>query len=214
MRAIDEIEDHPNLSVGNKARMLRSVSHILQTPFESSDFQNAFKGFESTLPDVTLRLGEWAELAPRDIAPRIWETFASMAERMAQWAEQNWLIQTKRDLDEYTYAVAGVLVLLLSDLWCWFDHTHTNRAHAISYGRTLQATNILIDRVIDEGRGVDFWPKGWKLSQMLAYVKDELQPAHAYVETLPQICPARDFCEQPLRNACCAIEQLGLELDR
>jgi farnesyl-diphosphate farnesyltransferase len=181
---------------------------VLQIPFKERDIQDVFRGNEDRLPEVSLRLGEWVQLAPADIAPRIWETFSSMAERMACWVERGWRIETKSDLDEYTYAVSGVLVLMLSDLWSWFDHTDSNRAYGISYGRALQATNILIDRVTDKDRGVDFWPEGWQLPQMLAYVKSEMTAATAYVAMLPRNAPARRFCEQPLLNAQQAIKEL------
>lgn len=44
---------------------------------------------------MTLRIGEWLLYGPRDIAPRIWEATAAMADRMAHWAELNWKVETK-----------------------------------------------------------------------------------------------------------------------
>lgn len=117
------------------------------------------------------------------------------------------LSQCHSDLDHYTYAVAGTLVLLLSDLWAWFDHTDTDRTHAIGYGRALQAVNILIDRREDTGRGVDFWPQGWELPDMLGYAERELVLATAYLDAL-RPGPARVFCERPLANACDAARRL------
>lgn len=208
MRGIDEIEDHPRLDASTKAQLLRRVGHTWQTRFTDADFDAALEPGGLVLPDVSMRLGEWSRLAPADIAPRVLETFAVMAERMADWVERGWRIQTRRDLDEYTYAVAGTLVLLLSDLWSWFDHTDTNRTHAIGYGRALQTANILIDRVDDRERGVDFWPNGWRIPEMRAYVEGELVLGDAYVAMLPAGGPARAFCEQPLERARDAVARL------
>ena len=37
-----------------------------------------------------------------------------MADRMANWALKNWKIDSKEDLDAYTFAVAGSVGLILS----------------------------------------------------------------------------------------------------
>ncbi|KAB7846858.1 squalene/phytoene synthase family protein [Streptomyces mobaraensis] len=199
MRAIDEIEDHPRLDDVTKARLLRCISHILQTDFTRSDVEAAYRGQDDVLPEVTLRLGEWTALAPREIAPRVLETFAVMADRMAEWVESGFAIHTERDLSRYTYAVSGTLVLLLSDLWAWYDGTRTHRTHGIGYGRALQAANILIDRGEDLERGVDFWPDDWQQADMLDYVRTQSGLADAYLDALPP-GPARTFCGPALKR--------------
>ncbi|MGW5823091.1 squalene/phytoene synthase family protein, partial [Streptomyces noursei] len=134
MRGIDEIEDHPDLSGPLKATVLREISRTFQGRPDAGTFENVVAPHANHLPEVTLRLGEWAFLAPPAIRPRVWETFSVMAYRMADWAENGFTVTTEADLDEYTYAVAGTLVLLLSDLWNWHDATPANRTHAIAYG--------------------------------------------------------------------------------
>lgn len=200
MRGIDEIEDHPTLPVETKAHLLRGVSSRFQTRCRSADFEVLFAPYKQTLPDVTLRIGEWTTLAPKSIAPRVQETFATMAERMADWALVNWHIHTEADLDRYTYAVAGTLVLLLSDLWTWYDGTPADRTLGIGYGRALQAVNIFKDKSDDIGRGVDFWPDGWTQRHLVAYALREMQTADAYLTTLGS-GPAYDFCAGPLAAA-------------
>ncbi|ATM24841.1 phytoene synthase (plasmid) [Streptomyces alboflavus] len=199
MRAIDEIEDHPGLDGAVKAHLLETTSRLLQTRFTQADFTAAYRPHAEALPEVTLRIADWAALAPPEIAPRVLETFAAMAERMADWARTDFTIDTERDLDRYTYAVSGTLVLLLSDLWAWHDGTRTHRTHGIGYGRFLQSANILIDRATDTGRGIDFWPTGWQTSDMLRYVHTELVLAEQYVNALPT-GPARAFCEPALKH--------------
>jgi len=79
LRAIDEIEDHPGLDNCAKATLLHSISHTLQTHFAAHDFSIAFSDWQSELPEVTLRVGEWALLAPSTISARVWEATATMA---------------------------------------------------------------------------------------------------------------------------------------
>lgn len=139
-----------------------------------------------------------AAYATRQIAPRVRETFAAMAERMADWARTGFTIADIRDLDRYTYAVSGTLVLLLSDLWSWFDGTRSDRGHGIGYGRALQSANILLNRGTDLGRGVDFWPTDWRAADMLGYIRTELTAARQYVTALPPDGPAYRFCRPAL----------------
>ncbi|MFO0280142.1 MAG: squalene/phytoene synthase family protein, partial [bacterium] len=140
MRAIDEVEDHPDLDNFSKSQILRQISLNLQAGTENSTKEDFAFGLvhREILPEVTLRIGEWAMLAPDSIAPRIWDATAAMADRMAYWASNNWDIRTEVELDQYTFSVAGAVGLLLSDLWNWYDGTQTNRSYAIGFGRGLQ----------------------------------------------------------------------------
>lgn len=200
MRAIDEIEDHSVLDNPTKAKLLRLMSLQLQAATENFAIADFFDGFsvdQELLPEVTIRMSEWALLAPKDIAFRIWDTTAAMADRMAYWAENNWNIQTESDLDRYTFSVAGAIGLLLSDLWAWYDGTQTNRTQAVGFGRGLQAVNVLRNHAEDLTRGVDFFPEGWSNEQMQAYARRNLTLADAYTNALPE-GPALDFCQIPL----------------
>ncbi len=203
MRAIDEIEDHPTLDNRTKAKLLRTISLTLQAGvdgFAVDAFSLGFNGYENTLAEVTLRIREWSILAPEAIAPRIWDATAAMADRMADWAEKNWKIQTESDLDRYTFGVAGAVGLLLSDLWAWYDGTQSNRTQAIAFGRGLQAVNILRNHTEDLKRGVEFFPEDWSVADMQEYARRNLAMANAYTNALPT-GPALDFCQIPLTLA-------------
>jgi farnesyl-diphosphate farnesyltransferase len=203
MRSIDEIEDHSDLDNASKAALLRSISQTLQTGsngFAVDAFTAELNPYREQLPEVTIRIRDWALLAPEEIAPRIWDATAAMADRMAYWAEINWNIQTESDLDRYTFSVAGAVGLLLSDLWAWYDGTQTNRTEAIGFGRGLQAVNILRNHHEDLRRGVDFFPTNWDAVQLDAYARRNLALADAYISTLP-VGPALDFCRIPLALA-------------
>ena len=212
MRAIDEIEDHPQLDGATKAKLLRRLSLNLQAGIETSCFEDFSAGLNNghlPLPEVTLRVGEWALLAPKTIAPRVWDATAAMADRMAHWAETNWTIHTESDLDRYTFSVAGAVGLLLSDLWAWYDGTQTDRSQAIGFGRGLQAVNIARNHSEDLKRGVNFFPDGWDSQDIHAYARRNLRLADAYTNSLPP-GPALDFCKVPLALAYGTLEVLSL----
>lgn len=208
LRAIDEIEDHPTLDNHTKATLLRAISCTLQTTFETSDFATALHSHQQELPEVTLRVGDWALLAPPSIAPRVWGATAAMADRMAQWAENGWVIRTEADLDRYTFGVAGSVGLLLSDLWAWYDSTQSNRVHAVGFGRGLQAVNILRNHTEDVARGVEFFPAGWRVEDMHVYARRNLALADAYTHALPA-GPPLDFCTIPLALAYATLDSLA-----
>jgi farnesyl-diphosphate farnesyltransferase len=208
LRAIDQIEDHPTLDNRTKATLLRSISRVLQTDFQAGGFSTVLIEHASVLEEVTLRIGDWALLAPRDIAPRVWEATATMAERMAGWAEDGWNIGTEADLDRYTFGVAGSVGLLLSDLWLWYSGTQTNRAEAVGFGRGLQAVNILRNRREDVERGVDFFPRGWRDEDMYTYAYRQLALADAYIDALPA-GPVFEFCAIPLALARATLNALA-----
>lgn len=200
MRAIDEIEDTPDLDNQTKAYLLRSISLKLQEITDNSSYQNIGADLiphKDVLPEVSLNIGEWTSLADKSIAPRICDATAAMADRMAYWAEQNWAINTEADLDRYTFSVAGAVGLLLSDLWAWYDGTETNRTQAIAFGRGLQAVNIVRNQGEDSLRGVSFIPDNWTNKDIQNYARRQLVQANLYIESLPKNSPALDFCQIP-----------------
>lgn len=211
MRAIDQIEDDPDLDNRTKKHLLQNISLTLQAGvdgFPLDAFSVGFKGYESSLQEVSLRIREWSILAPESIAPRIWDATAAMADRMAYWADRNWKIETEADLDRYTFGVAGAVGLLLSDLWNWYDGTQSNRTQAIAFGRGLQAVNILRNNSEDLTRGVNFFPMGWNNENLQDYARRHLILADAYTNSLPD-GPALQFCQIPLALAHGTLDALA-----
>lgn len=210
MRAIDEIEDHPELDCLSKVLLLGNISRTLQTAgheMQAFQFLAGQDGYRDRLPEVTVRLDNWVRLAPRGIAGRIWDATAAMADRMASWVANGWTIQNEADLDSYTFGVAGAVGLMLSDIWAWYDGTRTDRFNAIGFGRGLQSVNILRNREADLSRGVDFFPPGWETCHMHAYARRNLALADLYMQGLPA-GPVQDFCRIPLALAYATVEAL------
>lgn len=199
MRAVDEIEDHERLDREVKAFLLKSTSQLLRKDvFDETAFNKLVQPYKSDLPEVTLRLGDWIHFCPSPIEEKIKESTAEMATGMADWALKNWEIKTKEDLENYTYYVAGLVGVMLSDIWYWYDGTKTNRNLAIGYGRGLQAVNILRNQHEDmEERGVEFIPNGWSREDMFQFAQDNLDLADEYMKDI-KTKNILLFCKIPL----------------
>lgn len=225
MRAIDEIEDHPMLPAQIKVQQLLALSQLLQQQTSRASFAHtAFSAvFSDSVPahgipdgirqpEVTIRLSEWACLAPESIAPRIWDATAAMADRMARWVDVGWKIRTVHDLDGYTFSVAGAVGLLVCDIAGWSDGFQLHREPAVHFGRGLQSVNIVRNRAADLARGVDFYPTGWSDADMIAYAHHYLALTEAYAQTMPPI-PTAHFVKLPLllANATLAALERGEE---
>jgi farnesyl-diphosphate farnesyltransferase len=205
LRAIDEIEDHPSLPDERKGELLTEVARILQRQFIAEDFTDLLGRPEDDLAPVTMRIHEWLTLAPADIAPRIWEATSSMAVRMVDWTFGARRIHMAGDLDEYTFAVAGAVGLLLSDVWAWHDGTRTDRCGAVALGRGLQAVDILRGQEEDRAQGFFYVPDGWGDSDLIAYAIEHLRGGDEYVRSLPHGGP-RSFCASVLALGWAGIE--------
>ncbi|MFD2759961.1 squalene/phytoene synthase family protein [Lentibacillus juripiscarius] len=200
MRAVDEIEDHEGLDSGTKQHLLRYTSDLLEGEFDDEAYRAMLQPYESRLPEVTLRLGDWIHLCPDGIVDKVKESTSIMASGMADWAEKGWNVKDKEDLDDYTYYVAGLVGVMLSDIWFWYDGTETDRDLAIGYGRGLQAVNILRNQDEDSERGVNFVPDGWTRDDMFRYTENNLAQADEYMKAIK----TRNillFCRIPLALA-------------
>ncbi|WP_163971462.1 squalene/phytoene synthase family protein [Oceanobacillus halotolerans] len=200
MRAIDEMEDHETLNKETKSYLLRETSNLLANNFDEEAYQRLVKPYQDDLPEVTLRLGDWIKVCPTEIVDKVKESTSIMAKGMADWVEKDWHIQTKEDLDDYTYYVAGLVGVMLSDIWNWYDGTETDRELAIGYGRGLQAVNILRNQHEDDERGVQFIPDGWTRDDVFAYATKNLSLADEYMKSIDN----RNillFCKIPLALA-------------
>lgn len=197
MRAIDEIEDHPQLTKERKVQLLHSISEILKKPIDDFAFTEIFQPHVSILKDVTLEFADWIRFCPSSILSTILSATARMAKGMAEWVSKDWEIRTVEDLDHYTFNVAGLVGVMLSDLWKWHASLETNRELAIAFGRGLQAVNIIRNRKEDLARGVNFFPNGWERTDMFRYARKNLSLASVYIKDIKP-GPILDFCKLPL----------------
>lgn len=113
---------------------------------------------------------------------------------------KNWDIQTKEDLDDYTYYVAGLVGVMLSDIWEWRDGTKTDRNFAIAYGRGLQTVNILRNQEEDKERGISFIPNNWNSDDTFQYAEANLALGDEYMKDITSKNISL-FCKIPLELA-------------
>ncbi|MHA6253320.1 squalene/phytoene synthase family protein [Oceanobacillus sp. CAU 1775] len=201
MRAIDEIEDHETMPAESKIKLLEATSELLKAnKFDRTAYEALTEPYHDDLPEVTLRLADWVEICPDDIVAKVMESTSEMAEGMAKWVEKEFVVQTKEDLDEYTYYVAGLVGVMLSDIWRWYDGTETDYELALGYGRGLQAVNMLRNQDEDAERGVRFLPDGWTREDMFDYAWGNLDKADQYMKDL-KTKNIILFCKIPLALA-------------
>lgn len=188
LRALDEIEDNedPDVTLDMKYDMLMKTSEVLaRDEFDDEAYQAIIAPVKDKMPEVTLRMADWIQVCPEGSRKIVKDAAAEMAMGMAKWAKLNWNIQTREDLDDYTYYVAGLVGVLLSDLWEWKHGILTDRELAKDYGRGLQAVNILRNQEEDMvERGVSFVPDGWTRDDLFAYADEKLANGDAYIASL------------------------------
>ncbi|WP_114570073.1 squalene/phytoene synthase family protein [Exiguobacterium flavidum] len=209
MRAIDEIEDHEELAKDVKSRLLRETALLLRGTFDTAAYGALIAPYADLLPEVTIRLGDWVDYCPEGIRSKVLDSTAEMAEGMAAWAERDWLVETEADLDEYTYYVAGLVGVMLSDVWEWKAGIVTDKEQAIGFGRGLQAVNILRNQGEDAERGVGYFPPGWTTEDMFAYARANLAQADAYLASIPKKTTIHQFCNIPLALAHGTLDALS-----
>lgn len=201
MRAIDEIEDHETLDAEIKEQLLLSTSELLNDTFDHDAYRELVQPYENVLPEVTLRLGDWLLVCPEGIVEKVKESTKIMATGMADWVKKDWYIKTVEDLNDYTYYVAGLVGVMLSDIWKWHDGTETDPELAIGYGRGLQAVNILRNQHEDFAeRGVRFIPDGWNRDDMFNFAWNNLDMADEYMKDI-KTKRISLFCKIPLALA-------------
>lgn len=200
MRAIDEIEDHEMLQPEIKQYLLQSISALLKSEFDNERYQQLLEEYKTFLPEVTLRLGDWLRICPEGIVEQVKESTSIMAAGMGDWAMKDWQITSKEELDDYTYYVAGLVGVMLSDIWKWYDNTETDKELAIAFGRGLQSVNILRNQEEDSDRGVNFMPDNWNRDDMFHYATTNLNLGQEYIKDITN----RNiliFCKIPLALA-------------
>ncbi|MFB5662469.1 squalene/phytoene synthase family protein [Alteribacillus sp. HJP-4] len=200
MRAMDEIEDHQSLDLRTKYYLLRSASEFLNGPFNNEAYHALLEPYKKELPEVTWRLGDWISLCPDEAVENVKASTSTMADGMAYWAQKNWEIKNREDLDDYTYYVAGLVGVMLSDIWEQIAGNKTNRELAVAYGRGLQAVNMLRNQQEDDERGVSFLPDGWSEQDLFTYAENNLALGEEYMKDLDNRSIIL-FCKIPLTLA-------------
>ena len=198
MRALDEIEDHEDVDNDVKHDILMNVQHLFKEPFDEAKYFECLGAEKEKMPEVTLRMKDWIEVCPVGARPIALRACEEMAYGMGKWAKKNWNVETREDLDEYTYYVAGLVGRMLSELWEWKTGLITDHDLAIGYGRGLQAVNILRNQEEDmDERGVSFVPNGWTRDDLFTYADEQLAYGDEYMKAVSSKRTIYLFCKLP-----------------
>jgi len=188
---------------------------------------------------------EYARLpvaARRTIDGRVQEMCRGMAAYAARRDESGWFfLDTVAELRDYCYYVAGVVGLMLCDLFAWHEPSISPtrlklmNSRAVGFGLALQLVNIARDVPADHLRQTVFVPQElWRrygldaqsaldsekreagtqaLRELLIMTQKEVEIAQAYILKLPRRAyRIRLFCLWPLLMSQDTLVKLGEHL--
>ena len=174
-RAIDTIEDEPALNFEEKKKFCDWFTKVVDQKSDSRLFSEALSPLlsESTIPmehELIQQIDRVLEITKefdQDHQVVLSRCIHIMSDGMTMFQEldnKNGL-ETLEEMDKYCYYVAGVVGELLTDLFCFHLPQELNPKRdemmklSVSFGQSLQMTNILKDIWEDQKRGVCWLPK-------------------------------------------------------
>jgi len=254
-RMADTVEDDPELSPPRKHELLQLFSKIFR---EEPDWKSRSAEFVAALPEAWKQSEDWNHILcifcdwplelyfslsdelRKSIASTVQEMSLGMGDfglRSLQKPGEWFSIRDLEELDEYCYYVAGIVGLMISQLF--FHHSSLISARrfekmnqlAVSFGLGLQITNILKDVQEDARRNVCFLPESLAreegcstrdffkdrqdegvrvMTRLVQKAWDHLEDAFAYTLLIPRLeSRMRLFCLWPLFMAAENLVAIG-----
>jgi len=173
-RIVDTIEDEPNLTLIQKKQFLQEFIKVVAGDSDPKALSQAlFPLFsDSTLAaekDLILNIPRVIRLTHSFTLPQrtaLHRCVRIMAHGMAEFQQKSSIegLKTLSEMDHYCYYVAGVVGEMLTDLFCDYSphiaqHKTQLQSLAVSFGQSLQMTNILKDIWEDRQRGACWLPR-------------------------------------------------------
>jgi farnesyl-diphosphate farnesyltransferase len=250
-RIADTVEDEASLGMEEKKELLTVFSDIFEKDDQParSIFKNGTAGVEEHNADVFLMhnldrvLHVFDSFTP-DVRKKIGKWVVEMSIGMRKFAQSKdrrkfQFLRNMKELDEYTYYVAGTVGHLLTALFEHFSEKITPNVvkrmelFSESFGKGLQMVNIIRDMAGDLRRGQSYIPedilykyeltrqsifeaqnrgKAEKLfEELIAITIEHLDQAIAYVVTIPkEEHRIRLFCLLPLFWAMRTLQTIQL----
>lgn len=250
-RIVDTIEDDPGLSPAQKREFCTLFAQVVQRAADPTDFAHRLDAVLA--PEVPPAERLLIRETPRVIA--IADQFtaverralevcvAVMADGMAEFQERKDVggLPTLADMDRYCYYVAGVVGEMLTTLFCEYSPAMKRNqkqlmALSVSFGQTLQMTNILKDIWEDRLRGACWLPRdvfaeqGFSLSrlehgpsdpgfqrglaQLIGVARGHARQALHYVLLIPrEEVGLRNFCLWALGMALLTLRKIDKRRD-
>ncbi len=176
-RIADTIEDSERLSVEHKRQMLELYAAVFSEPGRNTLTQ--------LMPLVKTLPGDTADYELTHNLPIVLDVFhsfsAGVQNRIGRWVVEMSLgmhkyaqcpqkrrfnlLRTMKELDEYTYYVAGTVGYLLTELFSYYSNKITPAVRskleklAEPFGKGLQMVNIIRDMTSDLKRGQTYLPE-------------------------------------------------------
>jgi farnesyl-diphosphate farnesyltransferase len=207
-RIADTVEDSDALSVEQKKNILTIFARIFtksQTAAEQ-EFMFHVKDLPVITPD-----DELVQNLP--VVLEVFHSFSiSLQKRIGKWVVEMSMgmrkyaqsirkrrftfLSTMKELDEYTYYVAGTVGYLLTELFTYYSRKITPAIHerlehlAESFGKGLQMVNIIRDMTVDLKRGQSYIPEElltkYQLTRNSIFEKENAEKAERMFNELIQ----------------------------
>jgi farnesyl-diphosphate farnesyltransferase len=176
--------------------------------------------YRQLLADLPFVLDSFLALAPEAVAlirEHTRRTVHGMAGFVARTSDGGELrLRDLADLQEYCYAVAGIVGELLTELFLFgrprlAPAASRLRGSARAFGEGLQLVNILKDAAADANQGRRYLPDGAGRGAVTALARQDLQEASGYVLTLQEAGAERGlvaFTALPVRLAHATLDRI------
>jgi farnesyl-diphosphate farnesyltransferase len=173
-RITDTIEDEASLTIEQKENYANEFIRVVKGDVSADHFATTFcQGITDSTPEAerdlirntgrVVRLTHSFTLSQRRAIERCVD---EMATGMIRFQRKQSLsgLRDNKELNEYCYFVAGVVGVMLTELFCNYSQSMAkNREQmlnlAVSFGQGLQMTNILKDIWEDQQRGACWLPR-------------------------------------------------------
>ncbi|MGD9899199.1 MAG: phytoene/squalene synthase family protein [Calditrichaceae bacterium] len=198
-RIADTVEDNEDLSIEQKKKMLDAYARI----FDDSDlsaqskFMKLVPSLSRVTPDDDLLYNlpvvldvyfSFSEGVRRQIGKWVTEMSLGMRKYAQSSKKRRFtFLRTMKELDEYTYYVAGTVGYLLTELFSHYSRKITPAVRgkleqlAESFGKGLQMVNIIRDMTVDLRRGQSYIPdellKKYRLTRQSIFKEENADQA-------------------------------------
>ncbi len=198
-RIADTVEDSEDLSLDKKKSMLETYANI----FSAGD-KNSLPEFNNYLPALPRKSADDELVYNLEKVLHVYHSFSPMMQsHIAKWVVEMShgmhkyaqaihkrrfsFLKSMRELDEYTYYVAGTVGYLLTELFSYSSNKITPPIRqkmellAGSFGKGLQLVNIIRDMTVDLRRGQSYIPnellKKYRLTRVTIYQHENAKKA-------------------------------------
>lgn len=168
-RVSDYLEDNPVLRRWEKAELLHSWERVLAGVMPTGELEGALRPLprSDSEAEVAHRFGQILEKL-EEMPPEVGEAIRQYAREttlgMELWQRKGPQIRTEAELDEYMHYVAGIVGLMITDVFSTISVSVRSRRRSLlplarEYGLGLQTVNIIRGVRKDRERGWIFVPE-------------------------------------------------------